>query len=89
VANHNKNLMQEVESLIHRASTHTKLLEYQNQGLEASLTIKKKRKKSGKALLLQEACGKSGGGYFFSPLSLESARALQAEYQHQEDLAAA
>jgi hypothetical protein len=32
VANHNKNLMQEVESLIHRASTHTKLLEYQNQG---------------------------------------------------------
>jgi hypothetical protein len=37
---------------------------------------------------LQEACGKSGG-YFFSPSSLESARALQAEYQHQEDLAAA
>jgi hypothetical protein len=82
VANHNKKLIQEVESLIHCASTHTKLLEYQNQGLEASLTIKKKRKKSSKALLLQEACEKSGGGYFFSPSSLKSARALQAEYQH-------
>jgi hypothetical protein len=67
VVNHNKDLMQEVESLIHRASTHTKLLEYQNQGLKASLTIKKKRKKSGNALLLQEACRKLGGGYFFSP----------------------
>jgi hypothetical protein len=89
VANHNKKLIQEVESLIHCASTHTKLLEYQNQGLEASLTIKKKRKKSSKALLLQETCGKSGGGYFFLPSSLKSAQALQAEYQHQEDLAAA
>jgi hypothetical protein len=89
VANHNKKLIQVVESLIHCASTHTKLLEYQNQGLEASLTIKKKRKKSSKALLLQEACEKSEGGYFFSPSSLKSAQALQAEYQHQEDLAAA
>jgi hypothetical protein len=72
VASHDNNLMQKVESLIHRAFTHTKLLEYQNQGLEASLTIKKKRKKSGKALLLQEACGKSEGGYFFLPLLLRA-----------------
>jgi hypothetical protein len=38
---------------------------------------------------LQEACGKSGGGYFFLPSLLQSAQALQAEYQHQENLAAA
>jgi hypothetical protein len=73
VANNNKKLIQEVESLIHCASTHTKLLEYQNQRLEALPTIKKTRKKSGKALLLQEASGKSEGSYFFSPSSLKSA----------------
>jgi hypothetical protein len=79
----------EFNPLIHRASIHTKLLEYQNQGLEASLTIKKRRKKSSKALLLQEACRKLGGACFFLPSSLKSAQALQAEYQHQEDLAVA
>jgi hypothetical protein len=82
------NLVQKLESLIHRATTHTKLLEHQNQGLEASLRTKNKRRRNGKALNLSGASSTGGGLQFFSPSSLANARAQEAEQQHQKKVQA-
>lgn len=56
-------VVRRLEASIHRASTETKLLRYENEGLRASLAIKNQRKKPGKQLPLSSE--KPDGGATF------------------------
>jgi hypothetical protein len=77
-------VVRRLEASIHRASTETKLLRHENEGLRASLAIKNKRKRHGKRLPLEDHQKPSGGATFWSPRAVEKARAKRAEAEATE-----
>jgi hypothetical protein len=74
-------VVRRLEASIHRASTKTKLLRYENEGLRASLATKNKRKKHGKRLPLASPERSGGGATFWSPRKVDEARAKRAEME--------
>jgi hypothetical protein len=71
--------VRELKTSVHRATTQSKLLRNENQGLRASLTTKKQRKKHGKVLPLAQASDTGGGGTFYSPRKVAKGRAERAQ----------
>lgn len=69
--------VKKLEASFHRASTQTKLLQHQNEGLLASLDTKNKRKKNGRSLPLKGKHKVHGEATFYSPRSLQKGRAEQ------------
>jgi hypothetical protein len=74
-------VVRRLEALIHRASTETKLLRYENEGLRASLATKNRRKRHGKRLPLASPERPDGGATFWSPRRVGEARAKRAEIE--------
>jgi hypothetical protein len=77
-------VVRRLEASIHRASTETKLLRYENAGLRASLATKNKRRSHGKHLPLAQAESTGGGAFFWSPRKVQEARVKCAEMDHQK-----
>jgi hypothetical protein len=82
--------VRELETSIHRATTQSKLMCNENEGLRASLLTKNKRKKHGKVLPLAQASDLGRGGAFYSPRKVAKGRAerLQKEQEELEEKAA-
>lgn len=78
IKDNSEELLKKLEGAIHRASTHTKLLELENVGLIASLDTKNKRTKHGRRLLLGGKKKQPTDAVFYSPKKLKEARAEQA-----------
>jgi hypothetical protein len=74
-------VVRRLEASFHRASTETKLLRHENEGLRASLATKNKRRHHGKRLPLQKPERPSGGATFWSPRKVSEARARRAEME--------
>jgi hypothetical protein len=71
----NKEVIQKLEAAIHRASTQTKLLRLENEGLLASLDTKSKRTKHSRRLPLQGGKTQPTDGVLYSPRKLAQAQA--------------
>ncbi|KAF2828059.1 hypothetical protein CC86DRAFT_438948 [Ophiobolus disseminans] len=83
-----KKLSQTVYSL----ATQNDLLHHKNEGLKEALVVKKKHKKVGKPLDLQQREEYHSGANFWSPQKIREARAreaVKAQEEHQEMLAKA
>jgi hypothetical protein len=74
-------VVRRLEASFHRASTETKLLRHENEGLRASLATKNKRRRHGKRLPLTASEKPGGGATFWSPKKVGEARAKQAEME--------
>jgi hypothetical protein len=77
---------------IHTISVQKDILQHENDQLKEALANEKKRRKRGKALLLEPTPEYNGGAQFFSPNKVSQAREKQAEkdlaeqeLQHQKD----
>jgi hypothetical protein len=78
-----------VRDLLHRLAVENELLQYENTGLRDAVATKKKQKKKGKALNLQQHQEYHGGAMAWSPRSFREARRrnkVDEEEQHQEEL---
>ncbi|KAF2822600.1 hypothetical protein CC86DRAFT_300816 [Ophiobolus disseminans] len=87
-ADESKKLSQTVHSL----ATQNELLRHKNDGLKEALIVKKRHRKVGKPLDLQQREEYHGGAMFWSPQKVREARAREAvkeQEQHQEMLAKA
>jgi hypothetical protein len=71
----NKEVIQKLEAAIHRASTQTKLLRLENEGLLASPDTKNKRTKHRRRLPLQGGKTQPTNGVLYSPRKLAQAQA--------------
>ena len=67
-----------LRSSVHHLSIQNKLLKHENEGLKEALQHKKKHKKKGKALDLQQRQEYHGGAVHWSPRKLREARAREA-----------
>ena len=74
VKDNNDELVRKLVGTIHRASTYTKLVELENEGLLTSLDTKNKRTKRGRPLPLPGAKKQPTDGVFYSPRKLQEAR---------------
>jgi hypothetical protein len=84
VKDSSNDVVRRLEASIHRASTETKLLRHENEGLRASLATKNKRKRHGKRLPLTSDESVGGGAIFWSPQKVDEARGKQAEIEEDE-----
>ncbi|KAF7578665.1 TolA, Membrane protein involved in colicin uptake [Pyrenophora tritici-repentis] len=66
-----------LRSSVHHPSVQYKLLQHENEGLKEALQHKKKHKKKGKALDLQQRQEYHGGSVFWSPRKIREARARE------------
>ncbi|KAI1516672.1 Membrane protein [Pyrenophora tritici-repentis] len=66
-----------LRSSVHHLSVQYKLLQHENEGLKEALQHKKKHKKKGKALDLQQRQEYHGGSVFWSPRKIREARARE------------
>jgi hypothetical protein len=69
---------------LHSLAAQNELLHHENKGLREALTVKRRHKKRGKPLDLQQREEYHGGAVFWSPRKLREARAREAVVQHQE-----
>lgn len=70
-------VVQKLQGSIHRASTYTKLLELENEGLLASLDTQNKRTRNGRRLPLKGGQKQPTKGVFFSPQKVQEAREMR------------
>ena len=73
-----------VRSSLHHLSVQNELLKHENKGLREALSHKKKHKKKGKALNLQQRQEYHGGAVFWSPRKVREARAREAVRERDE-----
>jgi hypothetical protein len=73
-----------LRSSLHHLSVQNKLLEHENKGLKEALQHKKKHKKKGKALDLQQRQKYHGGAVLWSPRKVREARAREAVRERDE-----
>ncbi|RAQ98855.1 nucleic acid binding [Stemphylium lycopersici] len=73
-----------LRSSVHHLSVQNKLLKYENKGLKEALQHKKKHKKKGKALDLQQRQEYHGGAVHWSPRKLREARVREAVRERDE-----
>ncbi|KAF7448137.1 TolA Membrane protein [Pyrenophora tritici-repentis] len=73
-----------LRSSVHHLSVQNELLNHKVDGLEEALQHKKKHKKKGKALDLQQRQEYHGGSVFWSPRKLREARAREAVRERDE-----
>ncbi|KAI1513268.1 Tc5 transposase DNA-binding domain containing protein [Pyrenophora tritici-repentis] len=73
-----------LRSSVHHLSVHYELLKHENEGLKEALQHKKKHRKKGKALDLQQRQEYHGGSVFWSPRKLREARAREAVRERDE-----
>ncbi|KAI1559105.1 hypothetical protein PtrEW7m1_012005, partial [Pyrenophora tritici-repentis] len=73
-----------LRSSVHHLSVQYELLQHENEGLKEALQHKKKHKKKGKALDLQQRQEYHGGAVFWSPRKLREARAREAVRERDE-----
>ncbi|KAI1683457.1 DUF4670 multi-domain protein [Pyrenophora tritici-repentis] len=69
---------------VHHLSVQYELLKHKNEGLKEALQHKKKHRKKGKALNLQQRQEYHGGSVFWSPRKLREARAREAVRERDE-----
>jgi hypothetical protein len=69
---------------LHSLAAQNELLHHEVNGLREALTAKRRHKKRGKPLDLQQREEYHGGAVFWSPRKLREARAREAVVQHQE-----
>jgi hypothetical protein len=67
--------VRELETSVYCATTQSKLMRNENEGLRASLVTKNKRRRHGKVLLLAQTLETGGGGAFYSPRKVAKGRA--------------
>ncbi|KAI1689714.1 hypothetical protein KJE20_02892 [Pyrenophora tritici-repentis] len=73
-----------LRSSVHHLSVQNELLKHENEGLKEALQHKKKHRKKGKALDLQQRQEYHGGSVFWSPRKLREARAREAVRERDE-----
>ncbi|KAI1667284.1 hypothetical protein L13192_07993 [Pyrenophora tritici-repentis] len=73
-----------LRSSVHHLSVQNELLKDKNEGLKEALQHKKKHRKKGKALDLQQRQEYHGGSVFWSPRKLREARAREAVRERDE-----
>ncbi|KAI1580927.1 hypothetical protein PtrEW13061_009804, partial [Pyrenophora tritici-repentis] len=73
-----------LRSSVHHLSVQNELLKHENEGLKEALQHKKKHRKKGKALDLQQRQEYHGGSVFWSPRKLREARARKAVRERDE-----
>ncbi|KAI1516541.1 DUF4670 multi-domain protein [Pyrenophora tritici-repentis] len=73
-----------LRSSVHHLSVQYELLKHENEGLKEALQHKKKHRKKGKALDLQQRQEYHGGSVFWSPRKLREARAREAVRERDE-----
>ncbi|KAI1680344.1 histone H3 [Pyrenophora tritici-repentis] len=73
-----------LRSSVHHLSVQYELLKHENEGLKEALQHKKKHRKKGKALDLQQRQEYHGGSVFWSPHKLREARAREAVRERDE-----
>jgi len=73
-----------LRSSVHHLSVQYELLQHENEGLKEALQHKKKHKKKGKALDLQQRQEYHGGAVHWSPRKLREARAREAVRERDE-----
>ncbi|KAI1507682.1 DUF1682 domain containing protein [Pyrenophora tritici-repentis] len=73
-----------LRSSVHHLSVQYELLQHENEGLKEALQHKKKHKKKGKALNLQQRQEYHGGAVHWSPRKLREARAREAVRERDE-----
>ncbi|KAI1515208.1 DUF1682 domain containing protein [Pyrenophora tritici-repentis] len=76
-AEHRRYEARKLRSSVHHLSVQYKLLQHENEGLKEALQHKKKHKKKGKALDLQQRQEYHGGSVFWSPRKIREARARE------------
>jgi hypothetical protein len=69
---------------LHHVSVQNELLKHEIDGLKEALSIKKKRKKKGRALDLQQRKEYHGGAVFWSPRKIREARVRQSIREQEE-----
>ena len=70
-------VVRRLEGAIHRASTYTKLLELENEGLLASLDTQNKRTRNGRRLPLKGGQKQPTAGVFFDAKEVQEAREMR------------
>ncbi|KAI2476007.1 hypothetical protein Ptr902_12646 [Pyrenophora tritici-repentis] len=73
-----------LRSSVHHLSVQNELLKDKNEGLKEALQQRKKHRKKGKALDLQQRQEYHGGSVFWSPRKLREARAREAVRERDE-----
>jgi hypothetical protein len=76
--------VRELETSVHRATTQSKLMRNENEGLRASLVTKNKRRRHGKVLPLAQTSETGGGGAFYSPRKVAKGRAERLGKEQKE-----
>ena len=79
-----QNEARKLRSSVHHLSVQYELLQHENEGLKEALQHKKKHKKKGKALDLQQRQEYHGGAVHWSPRKLREARAREAVRERDE-----
>ncbi|KAK7177577.1 hypothetical protein PSPO01_16368 [Paraphaeosphaeria sporulosa] len=75
---------QKLSRSLHHISANVQLLHHENAGLREALASKKKHKKKGKALNLQQRQEYHGGAVFWSPSKIREARVRQSVKEQEE-----
>jgi hypothetical protein len=76
---------QKLSQAFHQISTQNTLLEHEVKGLRKALVSERKRRKRGKALLLEEPEEYHGGAVFWSPRKVKEAHEQQQLKEHEEE----
>ena len=76
---------QKLSQAFHQLSTQKTLLEHEVKGLREALVNERKRRKRGKALLLEEPEEYHGGAVFWSPRKVKEARDRQQLKEREEE----
>ena len=76
---------QKLSQAFHQISTQKALLEHEVKGLREALVNERKRRKRGKALLLEEPEEYHGGAVFWSPRKVKEARDRQQLKEREEE----
>jgi hypothetical protein len=76
---------QKLSQAFHQISTQKTLLEHEVKGLCEALVNERKRRKRGKALMLEEPEEYHGGAVFWSPRKVKEAREQQQLKEHEEE----
>lgn len=74
-------LAKKLHKTVHDIAIKKQLLEYENQGYQEALTVRKRRQNKGKKLPFKEPEGYHRGGVFWSPHSVQRSRDLLAEQE--------
>jgi hypothetical protein len=77
--------LQKLKAALHSFQVQNELLHYENNGLHAALTVKKKHGKKNRPLNLQQRKEYHGGAVFWSPRRVKEAEACQVVKQRKAE----